>query len=69
MAVQGSGTYARLFRDLLQAGVRADSGELRFRHFEDAIAIARRVRAWLSGCNSRRFRNHQNILATGGTLR
>ena len=69
MAVKGSWAYARLFRDLLQARVRADSGELLFRHFENALAIARRIRARLSVRNFRRFHNHQKILATGGILR
>ena len=58
VTIQGSRTDTRFLGKVFQAGVRADSRELPLRHFEDALAIAPRVRAQLSVFNVRRFPDH-----------
>lgn len=49
MTVQGSRANARLSADIIETDVRSRPSERLFRNLEDALAIALRICAWLSG--------------------
>jgi hypothetical protein len=48
VAIQSSGSYTCLFGDIVQAGVRAETGKRLLRHFQNASAVPLRIRARFS---------------------
>jgi hypothetical protein len=48
MAIQSTSSHARVLCDFVEAGIRAVLGKSSLRHFENALAVAQRVRSRLS---------------------
>ena len=71
VTIQSSGSNASLFGDIVQAGVRAETGKRLLRHFQDALAIPLRIRARFSRGGCEKFRGHVGSKknATGDSLR
>ena len=49
MAIESSGSYAGLFGDIVEAGVRAKTGKRLLRHLQNSLAVPLRVGTRLSG--------------------
>jgi hypothetical protein len=48
MAIQGAGSDTRVFRDVVQTGIRPMEGKSTLRHFENALAVAQSIGSRLS---------------------